>query len=224
MRIWKISDTHAMHATLNIPPDIDCIIHGGDSTNYFNWVNNQPEFEDFFNWFVSLPVKYKILIAGNHDAWATKKYNIDRLREAGIIYLEHEYYSLKGLLLFGSPYTPTFGNWHFMKARDKLSRTWECLVPNIDILITHGPPKGILDLSHDKNNKLEYCGDSALFKAVLSTQPKHHMFGHIHDSKGCYNSGNRTYQGIKTIFHNVSCVEDGQFGKGCTSHGQIINL
>jgi len=135
LKIWNISDTHAHHNLLEIPENIDMVIHSGDSTNYFDIVRNQPEFDLFIHWFAHLPVKYKILIAGNHDAWAMKKYNVDKVKDLGIIYLEHEYVEIENNLIFGSPYTPTFGNWHFMKDRGKLGKTWEILYEGIDILV-----------------------------------------------------------------------------------------
>jgi len=224
MKTWAISDTHRQHRFLNIPDNIDLIIHAGDSTNYYDWVNNQPEFEDFIDWFSKLSIKYKVLIAGNHDAWAIKKYNIERVKELGIIYLEHEYTEIEGKLIFGSPYTPTFGNWHFMKDRGKLGKYWEAISENIDILVTHGPCKGILDLSHDKNHKLEYCGDSALTKAVFKNKPKYHIFGHIHNSEGCFNSGVLKLSAYETTFINASCVTDGKFDQGVSSNGYVFNI
>ena len=224
MKIWTISDTHRQHYSLKIPENIDVVIHAGDSTNYYNWYENQPEFEDFLSWFSNLPIKHKVLIAGNHDAWATKKYNVDKVKELGIKYLEHEYLELEGKILFGSPYTPNFGTWHFMKDRSKLNQYWEVLTENIDILITHGPPKGILDLSHNMNHQLEYCGDSALFKHILRIKPKYHIFGHIHDSEGCYNSGVLKLSSVETTFINASCVTDGKFNQGTTSNGYVFEI
>ena len=84
--------------------------------------------------------------------------------------------------------------------------------------------KYILDLSHNHQHELEYCGDSALTKQVFKIQPKFHCFGHIHDSDGCYNSGLLKLSDRPTIFINASCVTDGKFNQGCSSHGQIIEL
>lgn len=224
MNTWFISDTHAQHKSLIVPTDIECVIHAGDSTNYYDIYRNQPEFEDFLEWFAKLPIKHKVLIAGNHDAWAMKKYNVDMVKSFGIHYLEHEYLDLEDKLIFGSPYTPTFGTWHFMKDRGKLSQYWEALISGIDVLITHGAPKGILDLSHDRNHNLEYCGDSALTKAVFKNIPKYHVFGHLHDSEGCFNSGVTNLSGRHTTFINASCVTDGKFNQGCSSHGQVFNI
>ena len=222
MKTQIISDTHGKHREINIEKDLDMIIHCGDSTNYYEWMPNQKEFENFIVWFSALPIKHKVLIAGNHDAWATKPYNIDRVKELGINYLEHEYLEIEGKILFGSPYTPTFNNWHFMKDRSKLDKWWQVLVPNIDVLITHGPPHGILDLSRNRDNVLEYCGDKALLRHVLQNKPKYHCFGHIHNYKDCVNQGTRIYEGI--TFINASVVEDGKFNYPPSSHGVIINL
>lgn len=219
MKIWAISDTHGFHDYLQVP-EVDMVIHAGDSTNYKELFKNELEFENFLRWYSKLDIKHKILIAGNHDASLTKKYNVDKVRDYGIIYLEHEDCEVEGITIFGSPYTPTFGDWYFMKDRSKLDRYWQML-KSCDILVTHGPPKGILDLSFDRNRNLEYCGDSALLKRVLDVKPKYHIFGHIHDCEGVINKGIRIYQDI--TFVNASCVTDGRFDKGVTSNGIILN-
>ena len=81
MKIWCISDTHMNHNTLVIPNGIDIVIHSGDSTNFKNPILNKIEFDAFSDWFIKLNIKNKILIAGNHDAWALKKYNTSKLKD-----------------------------------------------------------------------------------------------------------------------------------------------
>ncbi len=49
-----------------------------------------------------------------------------------------------------------------------------------DILITHGPPYGILDKTFDKLS----VGCQDLLDAVIKIKPKYHIFGHIHESNG----------------------------------------
>lgn len=223
MKIWCISDTHMRHKDLIIPKEIDMVIHGGDSTNYHNHVMNNVEFNDFIDWFYTLPIKHKVLIAGNHDEWSMKSYNIHRIKELGIIYLEHEYCTIDGIRIFGSPYTPTFGNWYHMKDRSKIAKYWDVLDNDIDILVTHGPPKGILDLAY-RGKCLEHCGDGSLLKKVLKINPKYHVFGHIHDNDDNLNSGSTIIDDVKTIFMNVSCVTDGEITEGKLSYGQIIDF
>lgn len=152
-----------------------------------------------------------------------KNYNIQRVKELGIIYLEHEYYTIDGIRIFGSPYTPTFGNWYHMKDRTKIAKDWEELDNDINILVTHGPPKGILDLAYH-GKRLEHCGDNSLLKKVLEINPKYHVFGHIHNNQDNMNSGTMTINDTETIFMNVSCVKDGEIETGRISHGQIINF
>ena len=224
MKTFLISDTHNYHRQVIIPEGTECIIHSGDSTNWYDWVRNQPEFEDFLDWFTNIDVKYKVLIPGNHDAWALKKYNVDKVKERGIIFNEHGYELVNDRLMFLSAYTPTFGNWHFMKDRQKLSRYWEELIEGIDVLITHGPPRSIMDLSYDRMGKLEFCGDGALYKKILKINPKIHTFGHLHSNSDIINYGSRTIANVDTIFYNSSMVEDNNFEAGIINKGHIINI
>lgn len=221
--ILAISDTHGMHNHLKLDlENVDCIIHSGDSTNYYDLYRNEREFDEFILWYANLPVKHKILIAGNHDGWSMKNYNLEKVKSLGITYLEHEYHEIDGVLFFGSPYTPTFGQWYHMKDRSKLNQYWEVLNEGIDVLITHGPPKGILDLSENPDRELEMCGDKSLLRRVLKTKPKYHVFGHLHNNKECINQGIRVFE--NTTFINASCVTDGRFDYGPSSHGLKFKL
>jgi len=221
MKILAISDTHGFHRELKDFTNIDMIIHAGDFSNTKNPIFNQQEVVDFLIWYNDLPIKHKVLIAGNHDTSIEAKLVYPK-DFSNIKYLEHESINIEGINIFGSPYTPTFGNWSFMKNRGKLDPYWQEIPENTDILITHGPPKGILDLSYDKNEILEYCGDKELYNHVLRVQPKYMIFGNIHNNKDCYNSANKKITGFKTSFHNVSCVTDKKFELGLTSKGQIM--
>ncbi len=171
MKCWGISDTHGMHRRLFIPKGIDTIIHAGDSTNSSNLSHNLVEFEDFFNWLMGLDIKNKIICAGNHDTWAVKAYTRDKLKEVGIIYLENEYAEIEGIKMFGSPWTPLYGNWNFMKDRSKMDDIWKHVDDNVDIWITHGPPAGILDLTENREYRLEQVGDVSLYKRIMEKKP-----------------------------------------------------
>ena len=210
MKVQLISDTHGKHSQMVIDETCDTIVHAGDSTNHYYLPINEVEFNHFIDWYSSLPIKNKILIAGNHDTWALKQYNREICKEKGIIYLEDQYFEIDGKLFFGSPWSPRFGNWHFMKNRNKLSLHWDkVLSKNIDLLITHTPPKSILDLSRDVSRNIEMCGCNGLLKAVLKYEPKHHVFGHIHNNTNILNFGIRTIG--KTSFYNASAMKDGYF-------------
>ena len=131
---------------------------------------------------------------------------------------------IKGIKIFGSPYTPTFGQWSFMRNRDKIGKNWKHIEEGTDIVITHGPPKGILDLapSYGRNSGgVELCGDNSLLKAIYKVKPKYHCFGHIHDNQAGDNNGILIRNEV--TFMNCSQVVDGQFNKGLQHKGKIVN-
>jgi len=111
-----------------------------------------------------------------------------------------------------------------MRPRHKLGSFWgEVLIEGIDLLITHTPPKGILDVTFNYERDLELAGCSGLIKAVSKFKPKHHVFGHIHNSKDVVNFGTRTVGG--TNFYNASAVKDGDFhNPPMNARGIIINI
>ena len=225
MRILHISDTHTYHDLLKIPPGIDMIIHSGDCSNPRDPYNNESEVRDFIDWYKEIPVKHKIYVAGNHDTSIEKGLvTKDDFKNAGIIYLENESVVIDGIKIFGSPHTPNFGNWAFMKERTKLERFWRLAIDeDVNIVVTHGPPKGILDKSYDRENNLECCGDKSLLNRILEIQPTYSLFGHIHNCKDIVNAGVQKLSVCNTFFSNGSVVTDGRFGK-LSSNGNLITI
>ena len=225
MKIWHIGDSHSYHSLLKIPDNIDIVIHSGDFSNYYDVYKNEPETRDFLNWYSALPIKHKVLIAGNHDAVAFhegKKFK-ELCKEYCIDYLENESIEIEGIKIWGSPHTPQFGNWYFMKNRSKLDRVWQSIPDDTDIVVVHTPPKGILDLSYDRAHNVEMCGCSALKKRLLKIQPKLCLFGHIHNNDDIINAGTTKLAGYDTIFSNGSVVTDGKFGI-LSSNGNILEI
>lgn len=100
---------------------------------------------------------------------------------------------------------------------------WQKMPDDIDILVVHGPPKTILDLSYDRLNNLESCGDRALLNRIKSIKPKLVLFGHIHNNSDIVNGGTRTIPGLDTVFSNGSVMCDGKFGM-LTSNGNILTI
>ena len=104
-------------------------------------------------------------------------------RSAGIIFLDegtHRFTLKNGakLTVYASPWTPSLGDWGFQYTPAQ-GHSFE--IPNgVDIVMTHGPPKGIMDYTEDK--KRAGCPD--LFGAVARARPRLHCFGHIHEGWG----------------------------------------
>lgn len=181
--LHHISDTHAQQwSGIDIPADTDILIHSGDATNYHDLARNSNEWNDFIEWYGNLSVPIKIYVPGNHDS--TCYYENKKVRrmckDAGIDYLNKDTLTIYDLNFYGDPTTPTFGNWHFTTDRSKTKKHWDLIPENTNILITHGPAKGFLDLSYHGKN-LEFCGDSSLKKAIDKLPNlKLHCSGHIH--------------------------------------------
>jgi len=226
MKIWHISDTHTYHDLLTIPTGIDMVIFSGDCSNPRDPYTNEPEVRGFIDWFGSLPIKHKVFVAGNHDTSIEKGLvTKDDFDSNCIHYLENTHITIEGIKIFGSPYTPSFGmGWAFNKARNKLDRIWASIIDtDSDIIITHGPPKGILDMGIDRLNVMEFCGCKSLWNVVKSINPQLMLFGHIHNCKDIINAGTRTVDGLDTIFSNGSVITDGKFGK-LSSNGNILEI
>jgi hypothetical protein len=65
---------------------------------------------------------------------------------ADAVYLENDGITIDGVSFWGSPYTPEFMNWAFMYPRSGAGkRIWDLIPSPLDVLITHGPPRGILE-------------------------------------------------------------------------------
>ncbi|KAI9038879.1 putative metallophosphoesterase domain-containing protein [Aspergillus affinis] len=83
------------------------------------------------------------------------------------------------LTVYASPYTPSMspGDWGFEYSR---SHGHNFEFKHVDVVITHGPPKGIMDYNMDR----ERAGCPELFAAVRRAKPRMHCFGHINEQWG----------------------------------------
>ncbi len=113
------------------------------------------------------------------------------------IYLENSGTELAGLKLWGSPVQPEFNNWAFNVARGAaIRRYWQMIPASTDVLITHGPPYGVLDTAHPNNVHL---GCEELAEAIQQIRPRLHVFGHIHGGQGQHNSDGTQYVNASVV-------------------------
>ncbi len=178
VKFVAISDTHCRHRSLRLPAG-DVLLHAGDISSR----SSRPEIEDFLDWFGAQPFVAKVFIAGNHDFFfeREKEALIRSLLPSGVHYLKEEEVFIRGIKIWGSPYTPWFYRWAFNKRRgEALARHWDRIPADTDILLTHGPVYGILDsLVND-----QHAGDRDLLRRVLAVKPRAHVCGHIHEAYG----------------------------------------
>lgn len=197
LRVVCISDTHGRTFHKHVP-DGDVLIHCGDGAGLS--ANSTEKLNDAFG---KLPHEYKIYVPGNHDGFIYEAPD----EAKNILYnaqiLIEEEITVKGIRIYGSPYTPLFQNWFFMHPHNsaELAAVWK-KVPNfLDILVTHGPPFSILD----SNQEGYHCGCELLYTEITERiKPRYHIFGHIHEG-----FGQRTPMGSITTFINCAFVDRG---------------
>lgn len=179
-KIVCLSDTHNCNEQINVP-DGDILIHAGDATIR----GTIPEIIAFNRWFSNLPHRIKIFIAGNHDwLFETNNSYARTLLSPKIIYLQDSFVEIENLKIYGSPWQPRFFDWAFNLMRGtELAEKWKLIPADADILITHGPPHGILD-EVPRQYWIENTGCEELRKKVEEIRPKAHIFGHIHCGYG----------------------------------------
>lgn len=185
MNITFISDTHGKHRQLDsFLKGGDVLVHCGDISS----MGGFGEVDNFLRWFDRLDqYDHKIFIAGNHDFFFQSHEVImnDVLEDvfdiySNVIYLADSEVEIDGIKFYGSPWTPEFNNWAFNATDKELEDIWTDIPLDTDVLITHGPPKGILDVTEEGIS----AGDEALAQALSRVRPSVHAFGHIHEAYG----------------------------------------
>lgn len=199
MDITFISDTHGLHGRLKLNPGT-VLIHTGDVTEY----GSEDEVADFLFWFSKQPFSYKVFIAGNHDLFleectpAKKK----KMIPSDIIYLQNSGIEIKGLKVWGSPVTPYFLGMAFnARQGTEIRKIWNKIPADTDILITHGPPKGVLDNG---------VGDEELQLQVFKIQPAVHCFGHAHGQNGKETVNGTTFINA-SIVNSLDSLQSGEY-------------
>ena len=176
-------------------PEGDLLIHCGD----FTFHGNPKEMEKFKNYLKEQPHKHKLFIFGNHEKVDKEiTYWIEYLEdETGAKCIHEKEYKINGLKFFGSSYTPQFMNWGFMQDEETRERYWENMYDGMDVLITHGPPMGIMSKIEDGTE----IGCEYLRKFVDRVKPKYHFFGHNHAGAGVQKND-------KTMFVNAAILTE----------------
>ncbi|KAJ7388743.1 hypothetical protein OS493_035853 [Desmophyllum pertusum] len=215
-RFVCISDTHNRTNKMEHEiPDGDILIHAGDFTNF----GSRDQVIHFNNFLSTLNHPHKVVIAGNHDIsfdlenydslWSNfsrNKGDPEEIRQqlTNCIYLEDEEVTVLGFRIFGSPWTPEFCEWAFMKARgESIQEIWNKIPNGIDILVTHGPPLG----HGDRTISSVRAGCLNLLHTVQSrVKPKYHVFGHIHEGYGITTDGVTTFGKCLVSYNPVQAI------------------
>lgn len=180
VKIVHLSDTHLRPFN---PEPGDILVHSGDALNY----GNLEELTKFRSQLEAVHKNYKhiLFIAGNHDRIfeeapsLAEEFLLEKIPNLHI--LNNKSIELEGLKFYGESSQPFFCNWAFnVEDTHKLYDIYAQIPDDVNVLITHCPPKGILDSVYG-----ESVGSIEL-KAHLPRlkQLKAHLWGHIHYSYG----------------------------------------
>lgn len=202
MKLVCIADTHREEWNTKIPHG-DILIHAGDFDIYdYKDLQNVKTFLD------EETHSRKIIIGGNHDfllQTISKSYVQSVMQTKDIAYLENETIEIKGIKFWGSPNTRIFMNWAFMLTAEQLKENWAQIPEDIDIVITHGPPFGILDQATETGTHL---GCPFLRARIKEIKPKYHIFGHIHGGYGVYQDEHTTYINCSLLDEEYELIND----------------
>ena len=195
-RLAAISDLHGFLPEI---PACDLLLVGGDLCPISD---HGPEHQrrwlegPFADWLGGLQAAAVVGIAGNHDFVAED--DPDLMRRLPWLYLCDESIEVDGLTVHGSPWTPMFGDWAFMRDDHDLGRVWAGIPESTDVLLTHGPPLG----HGDRTAYGVDVGSASLLRRLPALERlRLHVFGHIHEG-----GGSRTELGGATLA-NVSHVD-----------------
>lgn len=176
MKIACIAD---QHGSLPEIPECDLLICAGDITGgnpqgprdnsdayWAEWIT-----KEFQPWAKQAPTC--IFIAGNHDTCLESEPS--NYRDAGLIYLRDSWVTLGAFGFFGTPWVRKWDTLAFNAIEPELENKFRNIPPNMDVIISHGPPLGYQDC--DK-------GSHAMREVVNRIKPKLLVCGHIHEARG----------------------------------------
>ena len=136
-----------------------------------------------------------VVVPGNHEFFL-ESHPSRRSLISNATVLINEGVEIQGLRIWGSPVTPLYGGAFGLSSLEDRRRLYAQIPEDTNILITHGPPYGILDLAPDSGL---HSGCRELFDAVMRVRPKLHVFGHVHGAHGIF-------QTDQTIFVNAALL------------------
>lgn len=202
-----ISDCHGRHRQLVIPPG-DFLLHAGDFTSH----DSVPQNIDFLKWLEEQPHQHKVFCAGNHNFLAQRNPDLFRslvkAHAPSCHFLDDSEVDLEGFKIYGQAWTPFFLNWAYNAYRGSDIQYYRAKIAlDASVLITHGPPDGVLDLVEDGTH--QGCAD------LTDTINEMHLlklnvFGHLH-LQGC----------TQTKIDDITFVNAAVVGEDYRLRGQI---
>lgn len=186
VRIVHMSDTYTFlnstYKKRNFLPHGDILVHSGN----FTQEGTEKEFGEFDSWLASVKdiYHYRVVVLGNKDV---RRFGLEWEVFRGLLpnathVLCHSEAIILGIRFYGCPWHWGHKSNYSLKpsAPSTTSARFSDIPEGIDVLITHGPAAGRLDLSSDG----EHWGSKELFDGLLRVKPGLHLHGHVSESRG----------------------------------------
>ena len=205
MRLVVTSDTH-YPVPEGMIPDGDVFIHAGDlmERGYPN------EWDSRVAWLADLPHKIKLFVPGNHD-FHVQVYPgpaLQDLRAAGVRVIglpgntNFDTFRLPNkMVVLGACHITNLPRWAFNTTEESITDYMRNhLPPTPDIVVSHMPIYGTLDISARNNQRVGcHAYQSYLRDAAYHTSPKYWFHGHIHEAYG------KAQLGETTVYNVAMC-------------------
>ena len=179
-----------LHGDLPETPNCDLVIVAGDIAPSIkleyqsDWFNT-----NFADWTHSLPCEDLVFIAGNHDRAFEKTLEMIDFDCIKGTYLYNSSTEVKGIKIWGSPWTLWFNDWAFNFSKgaaglDEAEMLWNTIPDDTNIIVTHGPLFGHGDIVQRQEGSVN-AGDEILREKFISLPDcSLHICGHIHEGHG----------------------------------------
>lgn len=181
MNIGAISDMHGQFPIMPKLHDqkIDLLLIPGDIlSGNRDLVQAHESMKKFLKWVKDIDAKNTVITPGNHDFW-----NRDLIEFPKNVHcLIDEWIDIDGLIIHGTPWTPTFSDWAWMKNDSQLKPHWENIDQDTNILINHGPAFGICDMLPKSFGPEVHLGSKTLLDELYVRDLDYVLTGHIHQA------------------------------------------
>lgn len=157
----------------------DILLIAGDilpDDNQEGWFENT-----FTEWLEKVPASEVVFIGGNHDFFfSSDKFARGRdIKSKKVIYLEDSGHNFRGIKIWGTPWVENLPQWAFSGEKDENRSNFEKIPEGVDIVLSHGPIKGVHDRAQNQN-----LGSSSLGGQIQRVAPSLFVSGHIHEEAG----------------------------------------
>ena len=145
-------------------------------------------------------------------------YNAMKDAFTNALYIEDEAVTVEGILVYGAPWQPPIPGGHPSAAFDmgdandtsgERAARWGRIPPNVDVLLTHTPPRGVLDrIFSGFRVGCVSLAERLVVLAKKRNEPAFHVFGHIHEARGAQEGGSLLGKAVQlnTTFINAASV------------------